>query len=162
MEKSCWEVVQLRVRKVDWAGSVRRKYHQEHQQEPTLGLAVLPTVQWPLLAWSQIMAMRVERAVLAEDDLAYLLWGKLGDGGPSPVGVRYCWYVDSGTGSSTCFAPRTYSHKFSIPGNLPCSFLSIDHSTDDGKHQAQPHHDAPSTETDAVHTLTPYSVPKQI
>ncbi|KAI3548359.1 hypothetical protein CSPX01_03155 [Colletotrichum filicis] len=84
------------------------------------------------------MAMRVERAVLAEDDLAYLLWGKLGDGGPSPAG------------------------RFPIPGNLPCSFLLVDHSTDNGKHQAQPHHDAPSTETDALHTLTPYSVPKQI
>ncbi|KAK1486495.1 hypothetical protein CCUS01_15133 [Colletotrichum cuscutae] len=55
------------------------------------------------------MAMRVERAVLAEDDLAYLLWGKLGDGGPSPAGVRYSRYMDSGTGSRTFFAPRTYS-----------------------------------------------------
>ncbi|UQC79017.1 uncharacterized protein CLUP02_04496 [Colletotrichum lupini] len=82
------------------------------------------------------MAMRVERAVLAEDDLAYLLWGKLGDGGPSPAGVRYSRYMDSGTGSTPTMAST--------------------------KHNRTTMHQAPSTEADAVHTLTPYSVPKQI
>ncbi|OHE98351.1 hypothetical protein CORC01_06347, partial [Colletotrichum orchidophilum] len=140
-----------------------REQEQQKEQEPVLGL-----VQWSLLVWSQKWRCAfVERAVLAEDDLAL---GELGDGGPSPVGGRYSGYMNSGTNASTFPALGTYSDMFSIPGNLPSSSIDIGHrnylppNTEHRQEQSTKHYAprrtatdqalrAPSTETDTVYLV---------